>query len=145
MRKHILLIDDEPYFRFGMELALKTHGYRVSQVSDGNDALERILPGGPRHLPRLDLVLLDLELPTLPGTEIVRRMREEEVAIPVLVFAGYFNAPLYEELMGFGCLELLFKPVSERLMLDAIERALGPAACAGNPRRTSGKGDSSHV
>jgi DNA-binding response OmpR family regulator len=125
MRKHILLIDDEPYFRFGIELALRKSGYLVSQASDGKEALERLL-GTSRHFPVLDLILLDLELPTLSAAEIVRRLRAEAVTTPVLAFSGFFNASVYEELMKLGCLELLFKPVSEQLLLERIERALKP-------------------
>ena len=124
MPGHILLIDDEPYVRFGLELLLRKRGYRVSQVSDGRDALQRILGTTTDRRSLLDLILLDLELDTLPGTEIMRRMNEEAVVIPVIVFAGYFNATLYLELMRLGCSELLFKPVSERMLLDKIEIAL---------------------
>ena len=124
MPGHVLLIDDEPYFRFAIDLALRKRGYRVSQTSDGEDALTRILGSAASPLPPLDLILLDLELTTLPGVEIVRRMHAESVAIPVIAFSGYFNAMLYEELTRLGCFELLFKPVSERMLLDRIETAL---------------------
>ena len=124
MQRHILLIDDEPYFRFGIELALRKRGYRVSQVSDGEDALQRILGDAADRPPLLDLILLDLELPTLHGAEIMRRLHEEAVATPVMIFSGFFNALLYQEVMRLGCLELLFKPVREQMLQDRIERAL---------------------
>ncbi len=124
MPGHVLLIDDEPYFRFGIELAIRKRGYRVSQVSDGKEALRRILGSGSLRSPLLDLILLDLELASFPGAEIVSRMRAAAVATPVIALSGYFNAARYEELMKLGSLELMFKPVSEQLLLDSMERAL---------------------
>jgi DNA-binding response OmpR family regulator len=123
MQGHILLVDDEPYFRFSTELALRKRGYLVSQAGDGVDALERILCSDNK-LPPFDLILLDLELPTLCGVEIMRRLHQEAVAIPVLVISGYFNAERYEELMRLGSIDILFKPVSEQMLLERVEEVL---------------------
>jgi DNA-binding response OmpR family regulator len=123
MGRHIFMIDNEPYFRFSTELALKKNGYLVSQTADGKDALERLLGDGEQRF-RPDLILLDLELPGFPGIEIMRKLHEEKVAVPVMVVSGYFNAELYEELMSLGCRKILFKPVSEQVLLKRIEGVL---------------------
>jgi DNA-binding response OmpR family regulator len=122
MRRHILLVDDEPYFCFSIQLALKKQGYLVSRVVDGREAMD-LITGSPRQHPLPDLILLDLDLATLSGAEIVRLASRQPAAIPVMAFSGFFDAPLYRELMMLGCLEILFKPVSERLLLEKIEEA----------------------
>ena len=121
MRKKILLIDDEPYFRFATELTLRKKGYQVSQFSDGKEALKQLLA---HDTSPPDLVLLDLELASFPAAELLRRLRSAAVDAPTIVLSGFFNAQLYDELTRLGWVELLFKPVSEQLLLDTMTRVL---------------------
>jgi DNA-binding response OmpR family regulator len=127
MRERILLIDDEPYFRFAIELTLRKQGYLVSQLSDGGEALALLMA---KQTPPPELVLLDLELSSFSATELMRRLRSGGIEAPIIAFSGYFNAQLYEELTGLGGVELLFKPVSEQLLLDTMIRLLHTAAPA---------------
>jgi|GEM_PF-4897091 len=124
MRKKILLIDDEPYFRFATELALRKKGYLVSQLSDGGEALRELVAGDASPP---DLVLLDLELASFPASELLRRLRAAAVTAPIIVLSGFFNAQLYDELTRLCCVEVLFKPVSEQLLLATMTRVLAAA------------------
>ncbi|MGW0203966.1 response regulator, partial [Nonomuraea sp. NPDC003201] len=65
----VLLIEDDPAVREGLELALTRHGHRVSAVESGEQGLERLRA----HLP--DVVVLDLMLPGMDGFEVCRRIR----------------------------------------------------------------------
>ena len=75
---HILVVDDEPYITDLLGAALRFEGFTVDIAATGAAALE--LAGGNRH----DLVLLDVMLPDIEGTEVCRRLRDLRVETPVL-------------------------------------------------------------
>ncbi len=74
----ILVVDDEPYITDLLGAALRFEGFNVEVAATGAAALE--LAGGNRQ----DLVLLDVMLPDIDGTEVCRRMRTMGIATPVL-------------------------------------------------------------
>ena len=74
----ILVVDDEPYITDLLGAALRFEGFVVDLAASGAEALAKAQRG--RH----DLVLLDVMLPDIPGTEVCRRLRAEGVGTPVL-------------------------------------------------------------
>jgi two-component system, OmpR family, response regulator RegX3 len=77
----ILVADDEPDIVGPLEYALRTEGFDVESVGDGESALARAL-GEP-----FDLVVLDVMMPRLSGVEVCRRLRAE-CAVPVLMLTA---------------------------------------------------------
>jgi two-component system, OmpR family, response regulator RegX3 len=77
----ILVADDEPDIVGPLEYALRTEGFEVESVGDGESALARAL-GEP-----FDLVVLDVMMPRLSGAEVCRRLRAES-AVPVLMLTA---------------------------------------------------------
>ncbi|MCC6468854.1 MAG: response regulator [Alphaproteobacteria bacterium] len=76
----ILVVDDEPQIRRFLRAGLSVHGYALSEVASGEEALRVI----PRDQP--DLVVLDLGLPDMDGMEVLRRLREWS-QVPVIVLS----------------------------------------------------------
>jgi len=74
----ILVVDDEPYITDLLAAALRFEGFLVDVAATGADAV------GAATGSRYDLVLLDVMLPDLDGTEVCRRMRADGVVTPVL-------------------------------------------------------------
>jgi two-component system OmpR family response regulator len=74
----ILVVDDEPYITDLLGAALRFEGFEVSVASSGAEALS-----ADRH-GRYDLMLLDVMLPDVEGTEVCRRLRDQGCATPVL-------------------------------------------------------------
>ena len=81
MPERILIVEDEPAIAEAVEYALKAEGFEVEAVDDGNNALERA-----RTTP-YDLLVLDLMLPGLSGTEVCRRLRAEN-PVPILMLTA---------------------------------------------------------
>lgn len=77
----ILVVEDNPDILQGLVLALSDAGYAVTAASDGRDALRRFYEDTP------DLLLLDLMLPGLSGTEICKRVRTVS-ATPVIILSA---------------------------------------------------------
>ncbi len=76
----ILIVDDEPAILRTLRTNLRAHGFEVETAATGTEALERYERG------RLDLVVLDLNLPDIDGTEVIRRVRERG-ATPIIVLS----------------------------------------------------------
>jgi two-component system, OmpR family, response regulator len=74
----ILVVDDEPYITDLLGAALRFEGFTVEVASTGQEALTKAQRG--RH----DLILLDVMLPDVTGTEVCRRLRAEGLPTPVL-------------------------------------------------------------
>jgi two-component system KDP operon response regulator KdpE len=75
----VLVVDDEPQIRRALRTSLEAHGYEVATVGTGEEGVVGVAEQAP------DLVLLDLGLPDIDGTEVIRRVRTfSEVPIIVL-------------------------------------------------------------
>lgn len=80
----ILLVDDEQEARSGLAHALKAKGYEVVEVGTGQEALSRAKGEWP------GLIILDIVLPDIPGTEVFKKLRANAVtkAIPILLLTA---------------------------------------------------------
>jgi DNA-binding response OmpR family regulator len=78
----VLLAEDDVSISEPLARALRREGYEVEVKSEGTAVLQRVLSGG------IDLVVLDLGLPTMDGLEVCRRMRAEGRSVPVLVLTA---------------------------------------------------------
>jgi two-component system OmpR family response regulator len=76
--ERILVVDDEPFITDLLSAALRFEGFNVEVAGSGREALQMATPG------RYDLVMLDVMMPDLEGTEVCRRMRQSGVATPVV-------------------------------------------------------------
>ena len=101
----VLLVEDEGTIRSFAARALRSHGCAVAETGDGARAVQALQqPGQP-----FDLLLIDLKLPDVPGTEVIRQARSRRPDLPVVVISGELNAG--EALDPADCrLSLLAKP-----------------------------------
>ena len=77
----VLLIDDEPPIRRLLRTALAAHDYRLIEASTGEDGLQQAATRQP------DLIIVDLGLPDIDGTQVIRRLREW-TATPIIVLSA---------------------------------------------------------
>jgi two-component system KDP operon response regulator KdpE len=76
----VLVVDDEPQIRRALRTSLEAHGYEVHTAGTGEEALVAAAEASP------DLIFLDLGLPDLDGTEVIRRVRSFS-EVPVIVLS----------------------------------------------------------
>ena len=81
--KKILVVDDEEYIRELYRDELVEEGYRVEMAGDGQEALAKMAAFHP------DLVTLDVKMPGLDGIEVLRRIREKDASVPVLLVTAF--------------------------------------------------------
>ena len=125
----ILLVEDEESYREPLEYLLRREGYDVVTAATGPDALDRFAETGA------DLVLLDLMLPGLPGTEVCRRLRAVS-DVPVIMLTAKDGE--IDKVVGLelGADDYVTKPYSSRELLARVRAVLrrreaAPAAAAG--------------
>jgi two-component system response regulator CpxR len=81
-KKTILCVDDNEQSLSVRKVMLETRGYRVVACNNGQTALDEFRRGG------IDLVLSDLIMPGLDGTELIDRIKNEAPYIPAILFSG---------------------------------------------------------
>ncbi len=84
----ILVVEDERHLAEGLQYNLEADGHLVEVIGDGADAVARLTGDGPP----LDLVILDLMLPGLPGLEVARRARAAGKFVPILILTAKDDA-----------------------------------------------------
>jgi DNA-binding response OmpR family regulator len=126
-KKRILIIEDDESISLGLRMNLEAEGYEVRIAEDGETGLEQIR----RPDEGLDLVILDVMLPRRNGFEVLRALRGEGNAVPVIVLSA--RGAEMDKVMGlelgaedyvtkpFGLAELLAR-VRAVLRRDAIAR-----------------------
>lgn len=132
--QRILIVEDERDLAELIAFNLRQEGYAITVVHDGLDGLRSALAEPP------DLVILDLMLPGLLGTEVCRRLRREEktAGVPVLMLTA--RGEESDRVVGFevGADDYVVKPFSVReltLRVKALLRRGLPAATSGETLR----------
>lgn len=115
-KAHILVVDDEEQIRRLLRNALETAGYQVREAESGRIALGEIALRAP------DMVILDLGLPDIHGTEVLRALRAM-CSAPVLILSVSGNESGKIEALDAGADDYLTKPFSGGELLARI-RAL---------------------
>ncbi len=114
----ILVVDDEASARSGLEKLLKQEGYVVDTADDGVAALERWSEAPA------DVVVTDLKMPRMDGIELLRKLREIDADVPVLVCTAFGDVGTAVQAMRAGAEDYLTKPVDFDALNVAVERAL---------------------
>jgi len=113
----ILVVEDEESYRDPLAYLLRKEGYDVATAATGPDALDAFADGGA------DLVLLDLMLPGLSGTEVCRRIRQRS-DVPVIMLTAKDGE--IDKVVGLeiGADDYVTKPYSSRELLARIHAVL---------------------
>jgi len=118
MSERILIIEDEDGIARILELELKHEGYEVGRAADGRTGLEMALSG------EWDLLLLDVMLPGLNGVEVLRRFRQNDNAVPVILLTARDTVP--DKVSGFehGANDYVTKPFAMEELLARVRNLL---------------------
>ena len=128
-KARILLVEDEEHLARGLAFNLEAEGYRVESTERGEAALERLAE--PASAP-VDLVVLDVMLPGMSGFEVVRRLREMENKVPVLLLTARDAPRDIVHGLDLGADDYLTKPFSLPVLLARARTLLRRAAQSGS-------------
>ncbi len=114
----ILVVDDEELIRWSLSTHLASEGFLTIEASNGADALERVERDAPAAM------LLDLKMPVLDGMETLRRLRETDPDLPVVVLTAHGGVESAIEATKLGAAGYLAKPFDLREVTLVLRRAL---------------------
>ncbi len=118
--KKILVVDDDPDVRLGLQLRLTANHYEVMFAGDGVAAIAE----ARKHMP--DLVILDLGLPAGDGFSVLERLKANEKlsSIPVIVLSGRDRVGNRDRALKAGAKTFLQKPMANDKLLAVIRVVL---------------------
>jgi two-component system alkaline phosphatase synthesis response regulator PhoP len=116
--RRILVVEDEPDIALGLEEDLRSHGYEVQVVGDGENALRLA------RAEAWDLILLDVMLPRMDGFHVCRELRRARIQTPVILLTA--KAHEAEKVLGLelGADDYVTKPFSPRELRARISAVL---------------------
>ena len=114
-RRTILVVDDDPHIRKVVRFALERDGYEVIQATDGREALDAVEAYAP------DLVVLDVMMPNMDGTEVCRQLRQDGNDVPI-IFLSSRNDEI-DRVVGLelGGDDYVAKPFSPRELVARVK------------------------
>lgn len=114
----VLLVEDEERIAAFLVKGLRRSSHTVDVGGVGVDALDALLTPKPEH----DLLVLDLGLPDIDGLEVLRRVRERGVQVPVIVVTARADRDDRLRAEELGVADYLVKPFRLRDFLASVDR-----------------------
>ncbi|HEY0649733.1 response regulator FixJ [Phenylobacterium sp.] len=116
------LIDDDEAIRTSLSFVLEMHDLPARTYASAVEFLEvaETLSSG--------CIVTDVRMPEMSGLELVRRLKERRVTLPVVVITGHGDVPLAVEAMRAGVVDFIEKPFDDEVLLRSIRMALDAKA-----------------
>src|ERR1700746_2565035 len=113
----VLVVDDEPEVGAALRDLLLEIGYLVKNAARGDEALRLVDVFQP------DVVLLDLQMPGMPGTEVLAQLRQRHPRLPIIIVTANTDAAVALSTLAQGAFDYVLKPFT----LEGLERIVGAA------------------
>ena len=117
-KQSILVIDDEPAIRDMLQIALDAAGFKVVLAEDAKQAYPIIIDTPP------DLILLDWMMPGTSGIELLRRLRRDEINVPVIMLTAKVEEASKIAGLDSGADDYIAKPFSPRELVSRVKAIL---------------------
>ena len=112
------VIDDDDAVRSSLEFLLRTANLNVRTYDSATTFLANFKTSEP------GCIVTDVRMPEMSGLELVKRLKERGVALPVVVITGHGDVPLAVEAMRAGVIDFIEKPFDDEVLLRSIRMAL---------------------
>jgi CheY-like chemotaxis protein len=127
----ILVVEDNPANLALMDYLLRAFGYTVFVAKDGDEGVEIA------DTERPDLILMDLQLPTITGFEAAKRIRANAGAMPIVAVTAFAMVGDRERVLGEGFHGYISKPINPETFVAQIEAFLPPLLRVPTARSTA--------
>src|ERR1700754_1202438 len=111
------LIDDDQDVRRALAFLLGTAGMAVKVYETAEAFLEKFERGPP------GCIVSDVRMPGMDGLELLRRLKEMRVTLPVVIMTGHADVSMAVEAMKAGAADFIEKPFQDEVLVGAIESA----------------------
>ena len=113
----ILIIDDEEKFAAMLARRIELREYHSKVCHDGKTALQWI----EKHLGSVSLILLDLQLPDMYGTQVLEDIKKIHPTIPVAIMTGHGSEKDQKECESLGAFKFMYKPINIDNLMTILE------------------------
>ncbi|MFH0827995.1 MAG: response regulator, partial [Candidatus Omnitrophota bacterium] len=114
----VLLVDDEEDFRKLLGFWLNSKGYSVVTASNGQEALGIVSAENP------DIIFMDLNMPVMDGVEAIKKIREFNKDVPIIIISAFVDDRKAKEVMSWGISGVFYKGKDFQEGLQLLETAL---------------------
>jgi two-component system response regulator FixJ len=112
------IVDDDDALRESLAFLLGTARINVATHASASAFMEAI-PGA-----KLSCVITDVRMPGMSGIDLLKRLREMKIEVPVIVITGHGDVPLAVEAMKVGAIDFLEKPFDDEVLLASVKAAI---------------------
>jgi len=116
LKQSILIVDDQFGIRLLLQEVFKKDGYKTYTAENGKQALEIAKKNKP------SLVLLDFKLPGMDGIEILKRLKEMDSEIKVIMMTAYGELDMIQEAIDLGAITYYSKPFDIDEVRNAVKK-----------------------
>ena len=124
MKGKILIVDDEPHVRLSYRVTLETAGLEVREANGAAEALAELAVSG------FSLVILDMRMPEMDGLDLLDKIRQRGIDVPVVIITAYGDVPHAVKAMKLGAIDFLQKPLTpealRQIVWDILARHAAP-------------------
>jgi two-component system C4-dicarboxylate transport response regulator DctD len=117
-RVPVLVVDDDPSMRAGLRQWMRLADFEPVEAVDAESALARIDAGFP------GCIVSDVLLPGLSGVDLLRRVKEIDGELPVVLMTGHGDVPMAVEAMRQGAADFIEKPFDPDMLAAVVRRAV---------------------
>ena len=117
MPKTVLTIDDDTAITELLAMLLRTHGYEVKTVNNGEDGVAAVKKMNPH------VIILDLMMPGMDGWQVCKRVREFS-NVPIVILSALDDPAMIASALDAGADDYLVKPVSSSILVAHLNRLI---------------------
>jgi EAL domain-containing protein (putative c-di-GMP-specific phosphodiesterase class I)/CheY-like chemotaxis protein len=114
---HVLIVDDDEQVLVALGRILKRAGYEPVLANNGKDAFRLV------ELRSFAVILSDINMPMMNGMDFLRKVREHDLDVPVLMVTGEPSVKTAATAIKFGAFRYLLKPIQPKELIDAVHHA----------------------
>ncbi|RLF64044.1 MAG: hypothetical protein DRN31_01165 [Thermoplasmata archaeon] len=116
MTEKIMFVDDDPSILDAAKTAIESYGYEVITAKSGEECLEKVRDA--------NLVFLDIKMPGMDGIEVLKKIKERDESLPVIMITAYATVDTAIEAMKLGAFDYIRKPFAIEELEGSILAAL---------------------
>ena len=118
--KVILVVEDVETNKIFFDAALRRTNAKILWAKDGQEAIEMFKAN------RIDLVLMDLQLPVMDGYAATREIKKINSDVPIIAQTAHVMSGEREKCIDAGCTDYLTKPIRLQILIDTLSKYLNP-------------------
>ncbi len=118
MKKHIMIVDDEPSIRELCKELLEDEGYKVTVAVDGQDCLDKM------DVEVFDLFLTDMAMPRIGGLELMKMIKEKQPLAVIVILTGFSSVEGAVKAVHAGAFQYLSKPINAEELFSVVKAGL---------------------